>query len=320
MGFYFVTELGEDSDGDLLPNDWELALGTSILKADSDGDLIEDGAEDFDGDGRSNYLEIVAGTDPLVADDLITHTYLTSGAAIREEFQVNLSAPLGFATAATPVVDTQLAAYGNDGDGIGGMYARVVAPDGSVQVKFYSIFIEGGFVAAAATAEGNFGLSNEELQQLGDAYGGGTRSRSGLFITPNRSKPQQIPTETLDKAAQLHSAQAKRFWILANDPNVTAAQRRIRIDQVDTQVSRFNAVRRASGRTGQALLPLAIVGGVLVAIDVYGSQQELIDAANAYHAVAVNGGDLCDPAIDVAIWANNVAPPSFNFVWDYLCP
>jgi len=318
MGFYFVTELGEDVDGDLLPNDWELALGTSIVKADSDGDSIDDGAEDYDGDGRCNYHEIVAGTDPLVADDLITHTYLTSGTAIREEFEVELFNPPGLAAAATPAIDTQLAVYGNDGDGIGGMYARVVAPNGTVQVKFYSIFIEGGFAVAAAGA--GFDLSPEELSQLGDAYGPGTRSRSGLFSTPNATKLQQIPAQTLEKAAELHSAKAKEFWIKANEPNISAATKRIRIDQVDTQVSRFNAVRRATGRAGQGLLPLAIIGGVFVAIDVYGSQQELIDAANAYHVAAVNGDDLCDPAIDVAIWANNVAPPSFNFVWDYLCP
>ena len=141
-----------------------------------------------------------------------------------------------------------------------------------------------------------------------------------MFSTPNATKLSQVPSQTLEKAAELHSAKAKEFWIKANEPGISAKTRRIRIDQVDTQVSRFNAVRRASGRAGQGLLPLAIIGGIFVAIDVYGSQQELIDAANAYHAAAVNGDDLCDPAIDVAIWANNVAPPSFNFVWDYLCP
>lgn len=85
-------------------------------------------------------------------------------------------------------------------------------------------------------------------------------------------------------------------------------------------MSRYNAVRRAAGRVGQALLPLAIVGGVMVAIDAAGSSQQLIDAARAYHSAAVNGDDLCDPAIDVALWSHNVAPGSFNFVWDYLCP
>jgi len=319
MGFYFVTDYDEDVDGDLLPNDWELAIGTSILKADTDGDTIDDGMEDLDGDGRANYLELVAGTDPFAPDDLITYTYLTSGTAIREEFDVSLSSPEGIAAASPPAIDTRLAAYGNDADGIGGMYARVVDPNGTVQVRFYSIFIQGAFFAATEGG-GGFDLSPAKLQQLGAAYGPGTRSRSGLFSTPNANQLAQVPTDTLDRAAQLHSAKAKEFWIKANSANITPAQRRVYIDAVDTQVSRFNAVRRAIGRVGQGLIPLAIIGGVLVAIDVYGSQQELLDAANAYHATAWNGDDLCDPAIDVAAWANNVAPPSFNVVWDHLCP
>jgi hypothetical protein len=141
-----------------------------------------------------------------------------------------------------------------------------------------------------------------------------------LFSTPNQSQLQQIPTQTLEKAADLHAGKAKEFWIKANNPNLSTTQRRVYIEAVDTQVSRYNAVRRAAGRVGQALLPLAIVGGVMVAIDAAGSSQELIDAARAYHRAAVNGDDLCDPAIDVALWAHNVAPGSFNYVWDYLCP
>jgi hypothetical protein len=274
------------------------------------------------------YTVVELGED--IADDLlsndwdVTHTYLTSGSAIREEFDVELptqlSSPSGFAGLTSETIDTQLAAYGNDNDGIGGMYARVVAGDGTVQIRFYSVFVEGSFFAASGSPLENFGLTPEELQQLGNAYGPGTRSRSGLFSTPNQSQLQQIPTQTLEKAADLHAGKAKEFWIKANNPNLSTTQRRVYIDAVDTQVSRYNAVRRAAGRVGQALLPLAIVGGVMVAIDAAGSSQELIDAARAYHSAAVNGDDLCDPAIDVAIWAHNVAPGSFNFVWDYLCP
>lgn len=271
------------------------------------------------------YIVVELGED--IAGDLlsndwdVTHTYLTSGAAIREEFDVELpSSPSGFAGPTSETIDTQLAAYGNDDDGIGGMYARVVAGDGTVQIRFYSVFIEGSFFSAPAGPLENFGLTPEELQQLGEAYGPGTRSRSGLFSTPNQTKLQQIPTQTLEKAADLHAGKAKEFWIKANNPNLSTTQRRVYIDAVDTQVSRYNAVRRAAGRVGQALLPLAIVGGVMVAIDAAGSSQELIDAARAYHRAAANGDDLCDPAIDVALWAHNVAPGSFNYVWNYLCP
>jgi hypothetical protein len=270
--------------------------------------MVVDLAEDIAGDLLSNDWDV-------------THTFLTSGAAIREEFDVELpSSPSGFAGPTSESVDTQLAVYGNDDDGIGRMDARVVAGDGTVQLRFYSVFIEGSFFGAPAGPLENFGLTPEELEQLRDAYGPGTRSRSGLFSTPNQSKLQQIPTETLEKSAELHAAKAKEFWIKANNPNLSSAQRRIYIDAVDTQVSRFNAVRRAAGRVGQALLPSAIVGGVMVAIDVAGSSQELMDAARAYHRAAVNGDDLCDPALDVAFWATNVAPGYFTYVWNYLCP
>lgn len=200
------------------------------------------------------------------------------------------------------------------------MFARVVTEEGTVQLRFYSVFIEGAFFGAPAGPQENFGLTPEELQQLKPGYGHGTRSRIGVFSSPNVTKLQEVPTEILEKAAQFHAGKAKEFWIKANNPNLSSAQRRIYIDQVDTQVSRYNAVRRAAGRAGQALLPLAIIGGVMVAIDVAGSSQQLIDAARAYHRAAVNGDDLCDPAIDVALWAHNVAPGSFNYVWNYLCP
>lgn len=62
MGFYFVAEYAEDSDGDGLRNSIELLAGLDLLKADSDGDSIPDGNEDSDGDGVSNLEEVLSGT------------------------------------------------------------------------------------------------------------------------------------------------------------------------------------------------------------------------------------------------------------------
>ena len=43
-----VAEYAEDSDGDGLRNSIELLAGLNLLKADSDGDSIPDGSEDSD--------------------------------------------------------------------------------------------------------------------------------------------------------------------------------------------------------------------------------------------------------------------------------
>lgn len=51
----------EDFDDDLLPDDWERAVG--LDPADP-----ADALEDPDGDGRVNLGELLAGTDPLMAD------------------------------------------------------------------------------------------------------------------------------------------------------------------------------------------------------------------------------------------------------------
>ncbi len=53
-----------DSDGDGLPDVWELSAGDKARldpnKRDSDGDGTPDGAEDYDGDGLSNLEELAA--------------------------------------------------------------------------------------------------------------------------------------------------------------------------------------------------------------------------------------------------------------------
>lgn len=57
-----------DTDNDGMADDWEPLLGLIVGVADSNGDGILDGAEDYDNDGLSNAAEILLGFDPRNPD------------------------------------------------------------------------------------------------------------------------------------------------------------------------------------------------------------------------------------------------------------
>jgi hypothetical protein len=63
-----VYDVANDSDGDCLPDDVEIALGLDPSLADSDRSGTPDGDEDSDGDGLLNCREILLGTDPGSSD------------------------------------------------------------------------------------------------------------------------------------------------------------------------------------------------------------------------------------------------------------
>jgi hypothetical protein len=87
-----VRPLGLSSDGDALPDEWELAAF---------GSLSRDGADDFDGDGLSDLAEFRASTDPLSPD--------TDGDGLPDAWEAaNVLDPL----------DASDAALDPDGDGL----------------------------------------------------------------------------------------------------------------------------------------------------------------------------------------------------------
>lgn len=58
----------QDSDGDGVPDDWEIELGLNPAVPDSNNNGIRDGQEDYDGDGVKNAAEIVLGFSPKISD------------------------------------------------------------------------------------------------------------------------------------------------------------------------------------------------------------------------------------------------------------
>ena len=80
-----------DRDQDGLPDHIEERLGTDPQLADSDGDGVQDGEEDTDGDGQSNLSEIlVTGTNP---GDSSSSFELTITASLTIPGQTTLSFP-----------------------------------------------------------------------------------------------------------------------------------------------------------------------------------------------------------------------------------
>src|SRR5439155_2395345 len=70
---------GLDSDGDGMPDDWELAMGLAPFTDDAD--------EDADGDGLSNLQEYFAGTNPLDASSHVRIDAANAAGQIRLTFQ-----------------------------------------------------------------------------------------------------------------------------------------------------------------------------------------------------------------------------------------
>ena len=65
---FVIYDVGNDSDGDGVPDAIEELLGLDPNDSDSDDNGILDGLEDFDEDGLVNSVEFILGTDPSISD------------------------------------------------------------------------------------------------------------------------------------------------------------------------------------------------------------------------------------------------------------
>ncbi len=224
MGFYFVAEYQEDSDGDSLPNWFELDLGSSILRADSDGDDTDDGMEDFDGDGSINFEEYIAGTDPIV-DDNVTPAPLFDGLVLEGEQSI------------------QFPADGNNHEGVlcfpDGNLADAIAADepapGTLRIRWASVFVPfGGFAAAGEPPPPpHFDFTDEDRRLLREAFGeGGTSTSRGHLQTVNQQAVDQMRRELLEHLEHLSSPRGQEIKILCSGNvlfRVASSERKLRL-------------------------------------------------------------------------------------------
>jgi YD repeat-containing protein len=121
--------IGGDSDGDGLPDDWELLFF---------GNLGRDGTGDFDSDGFKDSSEFLAGTNPVDPQSLLSITRATAGAG---EFTIEWQAVAG-KTYRVQYKDTLNAPVwsdvGGDVTASGGTAAKT-DPTAGVPQRFYRV-------------------------------------------------------------------------------------------------------------------------------------------------------------------------------------
>lgn len=329
MGFYFVVEYGEDVDGDGLPSGCEIFIGHNILKLDSDGDGIGDGAEDTDADGNDDFTECMLGSDPLVPDSGPLPP-LSDGLVRAGQYDIQFTPIPGYQNILGPLL------FCNNGVTADGLVTTEPEP-GHLRLNWNSTFIQyGGFFAGPIQADGpqpdgpEPQLTDAERAALRDAFGEGTDMDVGRLSSPNQAKVDQLPEHVLDYYQNVASEQLRKEFQLIQEVNTGVRQpppgmtleryMKIRLNQVHTQFTRLQAVNsslwRRFGRAVNRILPF--LGGIIILANADSIAADFLSAMQDYARDILNGDDETGSAAILAGRCNDLAPGSGNIVLNYL--
>lgn len=326
MGFYFVAEFAEDTDGDDLPNRLELDAGLHLLKADSDGDSIRDGDEDMDGDGVSNFHEALGGTLINEADSQYPPPLLPFGTVffIDENFTLTCE-PSGGVAPASMNSSQDMLFLDASADMAHGITAIETSP-GVLNVKLHSIYIGPEFGAsspAAASPQKNNPFPKPSAEQLAILHqaNGQTHIGSGRIGNIRQDLYDQLSESTLDWAAYeseygLRKTERLIQEVASGQRVVSEATRRGYHANLITQAKRLSAAtsslaRRFARAVGRHL---PLIGGIMILSSASATAQDWQVGFENYAADIRNGDDTTGSAAIIAALSNDLSPGSGNFV------
>lgn len=328
MGFYFVAEHGEDSDGDGLRNRTELEIGLNPLRTDSDGDTISDGDEDLDADGVTNFDEALRGTLLDEANGPWPPPLLPFGTIYYREENFTLSCTPGGAFAPAGGGSSQeLLALDASPDMAHAITAVETSP-GVLNVKLHSIYIGpefGAFAPQGNPDQNPFPRpSREQLDLLAQANGEADigfahvgEIRQGIYDT--------LDENTLDWArweAEYSIRQTERtFQLIESGQQVATEARRLELRaNLIKQCKRISAATSSlSRRFGRAVgRYFPFVGGIMILASASAIAEQWNTAFQDYANDIRNGDGTTGSVAIIAALSNDLAPGSGNFVLNAL--